>query len=69
MTKILFYLITLIFLFVGNANAVKTTEQIKCEEKYLYKYEDVKFINYCKNIKMYSDLQVSIDELRKEFTK
>ena len=67
--KKLILILTLIFLFVGNANAVKTTEQIKCEEKYLYKYEDVKFINYCKNIVIYLDLQVSIDELRKVLTK
>jgi|TARA_X000000950_G_C13497671_1_gene490433 hypothetical protein len=67
--KKLILILTLIFLFVGNANAVKTTEQIKCEEKYLYKYEDVKFIKYCKNIGIYLDLHVSIDELRKELKK
>ena len=65
----LILIFTLSFLLIGNASVAKTTEQTKCEKKYLYKYEDVKFINYCKNIKVYSDLQVSIDELRKEFTK
>ena len=65
----LILIFTLSFLLIGNTSVAKTTEQTKCEKKYLYKYEDVKFINYCKNIKMYSDLQVSIDELRKEFTK
>ena len=60
---------TLSFLLIGNANSKNTTEQIECEEKYLYKYEDVKFINYCKNIKMYLSLQISIGELRKELTK
>ena len=67
--KKLILIFTLSFLLIGNANAVKTRDQIKCEEKYLYKYEDVKFINYCKNIVIYLDLQVSIDELRKVLTK
>ena len=67
--KKLILIFTLSFLLIGNANSENTTEQIECEEKYLYKYEDVKFINYCKNIKLYLDLQVSIDELRKEITK
>ena len=65
----LILILTLNFLLVGNANSKSTTEQTECEEKYLYKYEDVKFINYCKNIGIYLDLQVSIDELRKELTK
>ena len=60
---------TLSFLLIGNANSKNITEQIECEEKYLHKYEDVKFINYCKNIRMYLDLQVSLDKLRKELTK
>ena len=67
--KKLVLIFTLSLLLIGNANSENTTEQIECEEKYLYKYEDVKFINYCKNIGMYLDLRVSIDELRKEFTK
>ena len=66
--KKLILIFTFSFLLIGNANSEKTTEQ-KCIEKYLYKYEDVRFINYCKNIRLYLDLQVSIDELRKEFTK
>ena len=67
--KKLILIFTLSFLLIGNANSKNTTEQIECEEKYLYKYEDVKFINYCKNIKMYLGLQISIGELRKELTK
>jgi len=67
--KKLILIFTLSFLFIGNANSEEIIEQIKCEEKYLYKYEDIKFINYCKNIRMYLDLQVSLDKLRKELTK
>ena len=67
--KKLVLIFTLSLLLIGNANSKNTTEQIECEEKYLYKYEDVKFINYCKNIRMYLDLQVSLDKLRKELTK
>ncbi len=67
--KKLILIFTLSFLFIGNANSEEIIEQIKCEEKYLYKYEDIKFINYCKNIEMYLDLQVSLDKLRKELTK
>ena len=57
---------TLSFLLIGNANSEKTTEQ-KCIEKYLYKYEDVKYINYCKNIRLYLDLQVCFHQLRNLF--
>ena len=67
--KKLILIFTLSFLLIGNANSKNITEQIECEEKYLYKYEDVKFINYCKNIRMYLDLQVSLDKLRKELRK
>ena len=67
--KKLILIFTLSFLLIGNVNSKNITEQIECEEKYLYKYEDVKFINYCKNIGIYLDLQVSIDELRKELIK
>ena len=67
--KKLILIFTLSFLIIGNVNSKNITEQIECEEKYLYKYEDVKFINYCKNIRMYLDLQVSLDKLRKELTK
>ena len=66
--KKLILIFTLIFLLVGNANAVKTTEQ-KCIEKYLYKYEDVKYINYCKNVEMHLDLEFSLNKLRRELTK
>ena len=66
--KKLILISTFSFLLFGNANSEKTTEQ-KCIEKYLYKYEDVKYINYCKNIGTYLDLQVSIDKLKKELTK
>ena len=48
----LILIFTLSFLIIGNANSEKTTEQ-KCIEKYLYKYEDVKYINYCKNIETF----------------
>ena len=65
----LILIFTLSFLLIGNASVAKTTEQTKCEKKYLYKYEDVKFINYCKNIGRYLDLQISLDKLRKELTK
>ena len=68
MTKTLFYLITLFLLLVGNSNAENNSKQIKCEENFLYIYEDYNLINYCKNIELYLDLQVSIDELRKELT-
>ncbi len=64
----LILIFTLSFLLIENANSEKSTEQ-KCIEKYLYKYEDVKYINYCKNIGTYLDLKVSIDKLRKELTK
>ena len=67
--KKLILIFTLSFLLIGNVNSKIITEQIECEEKYLYKYEDVKFINYCKNIRMYLDLQVSLDKLRKELRK
>ena len=67
--KKLILIFTLNFLLVGNVNSENTTKHIECKEKYLYKYEDVKFINYCKNIVIYLDLQVSIDELRKVLTK
>ena len=68
MMKKLILISTFSFLLIGNANSEKTTEQ-KCIEKYLYKYEDVKYINYCKNIGIYLDLQVSINKLRKEYKK
>lgn len=67
--KKLILIFTFSFLLIGNVNSKNITEQIECEEKYLYKYEDVKFINYCKNIRMYLDLQVSLDKLRKELRK
>ena len=67
--KKLILIFTLSFLLIGNANSEEIIDQIKCEEKYLYKYEDIKFINYCKNIEMYLDLQVSLDKLRRELTK
>ena len=67
--KKLILIFTLNFLLVGNVNSENTTKHIECKEKYLYKYEDVKFINYCKNIGRYLDLQISLDKLRKELTK